>query len=94
VPVEDLVRHAAVRPAIHEGQRVRAVPLHADDGDHRVGQDATDSGVGLEVFELQECSALHGSVVSMRRFSSPEFFVGVLIQASNRDSNCLTCQEV
>ena len=83
VPVEDLVRHAAVRPAIHEGQRVRAVPGNADDGDHRVWQDAADSGIRLEVFELQECSALQGSVVSMRRFSSPEFFVGVLMQASH-----------
>ena len=54
--VEDLVGYAAVRSAIHEGQRVRPVPGHADDRDQRVRQDAADGGVGLEVFELQyEC---------------------------------------
>jgi hypothetical protein len=53
VPIEDLVRYPAARPAIHERQGVRAVPLHADDGYQCVRQDATNGGVGLEIFEFQ-----------------------------------------
>jgi hypothetical protein len=30
--------------------------LHVDDGDETVGQDATDGGVGLEVFEMAHAS--------------------------------------
>jgi hypothetical protein len=51
--VEDLVRHAAAWAAINEGQRVRTVPFNVDDGHDGVGQDATDSTIGLKVFELQ-----------------------------------------
>jgi hypothetical protein len=54
VAVEDLIGHAAVRPAVYEGQRVRAVPGNTDNGDRSVGQDTTDGGVGMEVFESHE----------------------------------------
>ncbi len=36
VPVEDLVRDTAIRPTVHEGQRVRPVPCDADDRDQGV----------------------------------------------------------
>jgi hypothetical protein len=51
VPVEDLVRHPPVRPAIHDGQGVRAMLLHAHDGNRGVGEDAADRSVGLEILE-------------------------------------------
>ena len=51
--VENLVRHAAIRSAIYQSQRVGAVPGDADDCDQRVRQDATYGSVGLKVFEGQ-----------------------------------------
>ncbi len=75
VAVEDLVRHPPVGPAVNEGQRVRAVPGDVDDGDRRVGQNASDGGVGLELFE-----AGHGwrgvcrtrSIVAREAASNPD----------------------
>ena len=46
VAVEDLVGHPAIGPAVHQRQRVGAVPLDADDGDRAVREDAPDGGVG------------------------------------------------
>jgi hypothetical protein len=58
VPVEDLLRDPPVRRAVDEGERVRAVPLHAHDGHRAVGQKAPDGGVRAEVFELQVAMSL------------------------------------
>ena len=51
VAVEQLVGDLAGGGLVGELQRLGAEPLDADDGDQRVGQDAADGGVGLELFE-------------------------------------------
>src|SRR5690606_5905372 len=50
----DLVRQRLYSEgiAVGLGERVRPVPLGADDGDEAVGGDAADGGIGLEVLEL------------------------------------------
>ena len=51
VAVEQLVRDLAGGRLVGELEGLGAEPLHADDGDEPVRQDAADGGVGLEVFE-------------------------------------------
>ena len=52
VAVEQLVGDLAGRIFVGQFERFRAEPLHADDGDEAIRQDASHGGVGLEVFEL------------------------------------------
>lgn len=56
VPIEDLVCNAAVRPAVHEGQRVRPAPGDADDCDQAVRQNAANYDLGSEVIYLSASS--------------------------------------
>ena len=56
VAVEDLLGDAARRRPIDHGQRLAAVPLHADDLDRTVREQAAHGGAGLEVFEPQEAT--------------------------------------
>ena len=49
--VEQLVGDLAGGRLVGQLERLGAEPLHADDRDQRVGQDAADGGVGLEIFE-------------------------------------------
>ena len=51
VAVEQLVGDLAGRVLVGQLERLRAEPLHADDGDQGIREDAADGGVGLEVFE-------------------------------------------
>ena len=51
VAVQQFVRHRAGRCLVRQLESLGAEPLHADDGDQRVGEHAADGGMGLEVFE-------------------------------------------
>jgi hypothetical protein len=51
VAVQDLLGDASQRRVVDQRQRVGAVPLHADDGDGAVGEDAADRSVRLEILE-------------------------------------------
>ena len=48
---EQLVGRLAGRRFVGKLQGFGAVPLHVDDRDEAVGQDATEGGIGLEIFE-------------------------------------------
>ena len=50
VTVKDFVSHAAIWSAVDERQRLRAVPLHVDDGDDGISRNATHAGIGLVFF--------------------------------------------
>jgi hypothetical protein len=52
VPVDQLVGHLAGGRFVGQLERLGAKPLHADDGDEAVRQEATDGGVRPEIFEL------------------------------------------
>jgi hypothetical protein len=52
MPIEDFIGHTAVGTAIDEGQSIRTVPLDAHHSDQSVGQDATNTRLGLEIFEF------------------------------------------
>ena len=56
VAVEQLVGDLAGGRLVGQLERLGAEPLHADDRDEAVRQDAADGGVGLEVFEGHDCS--------------------------------------
>ena len=51
VAVQQFVRHRAGRCLVRQLESLGAEPLHADDGDQRVGEHAADGGMGLEIFE-------------------------------------------
>jgi hypothetical protein len=50
VAVEDLIGHFPGRPAVDQSQGIGTVPLDAHNHDRRVGQNAADGRVGLELF--------------------------------------------
>ena len=52
VAVEQLVRDLAGGGLVGQLERLGAEPLHADDRDEAVREDAADGGVGREIFEL------------------------------------------
>ena len=61
VAVEQLVGDLAGRRLVGQLQRLGTEPLDADHGDQRIGQDAADGSVGLEVFELHAAILRHTS---------------------------------
>ena len=53
VPIENLLGDPTRRRAVYQRQRLGTVPLHADNGDRAIVEDAPYGGVGLECFEIQ-----------------------------------------
>ena len=70
VAVEDLLGDPARRRAVDQGERVRAVPFGADDGDGGIRRDAAHRGGGPEVFELQAVLSGDEAVTPRSRFDS------------------------
>ena len=56
VAVDQLVGHLAGGRLVGQFERLGTEPLHADDGHHRVGDDPTDSGAWLKLFELDHAA--------------------------------------
>src|SRR6266850_4404108 len=52
VTIEDFIGDAATWVAIHERERVRAMPLDIDYGYSTVRTYAADGGIGLQIFQL------------------------------------------
>lgn len=50
--IENLVGHPPIRPPIHQRQRVRTVPLDADNRDSGIRQDTAHIGFCLDIFEF------------------------------------------
>ena len=53
--IEQLVGHLARLRLVGQLDSGVPVPLHADNRDEAVGQDAFDSGVGCEIFQFHNC---------------------------------------
>ena len=57
VAIQQLVGDPAGRVLVGQFQCLRAKPLHTDDGDEGIREDAAHGGVGLEVFERAHASS-------------------------------------
>ena len=77
VTVEEFVCDLSIRGFVGKFDRLRAEPLHADDRDKPVRQNAAHGGVGGELFELAHSgnpSARLKVCVWLRRFTTPSHY--------------------
>ena len=69
VTIEQLVGDLAAGVLVGELERLRAEPLHADDSDQAIRQDALHRRIRLKVFEFAHKSIRRPALRSWRRFS-------------------------